>query len=89
MSFLDTKDAKGLFQEPPFYNVLIEKLKMKHLKNIDLLPELSFNDELNILQISKAFKGYTRSYKIEIIDLKDPLAQLEASKSSIIYLKTF
>ena len=28
-------------------------------------------------------KGYAGSYKIEIIDLKDPLAQLEASKSSI------
>ena len=34
-------------------------------------------------QISKAFKGYARSYKIEIIDLKDTVAQLEASKSSI------
>ena len=34
-------------------------------------------------QISKAFKSYSRSYKIEIIDSKDPLVQLEASKSSI------
>ena len=41
-----------------------------------------FCDELNILQISKAFKGYARSYEIEIIDSKDLLAQLEASKSS-------
>ena len=30
-----------------------------------------------------AFKGYARSYKIETIDTKDPLAQLEVSKSSI------
>ena len=33
--------------------------------------------------MSKAFKGYARSHKIEIIDLNDPLAQLEGSKSSI------
>ena len=35
------------------------------------------------MEISQAFKRYTRNYKIEIIDSKDPLAQLEASKSSI------
>ena len=35
------------------------------------------------LEVSKALKGYARSYKIEIIDLKNPLAQLEVSKSSI------
>ena len=31
----------------------------------------------------KAFKRYASSYKVEIIDHKDPLVQLEASKSSI------
>ena len=66
-----------------FYNVLIEKPKIKHLSNIELLHELSFCDELSVVEISKAFKRYARSYKVEIIDLKDPLAQLEASKSSI------
>ena len=35
------------------------------------------------MEISQAFKRYTRNYKNEIIDSKDPLAQLEASKSSI------
>ena len=80
MSFWDEKEAKGLFQELSFYNVLIEKPKVKRPKNIDLLHELTFYDNLSTLQISKAFKGYARSYKIEI---KDPLTQLEASKSSI------
>ena len=42
-----------------------------------------FYNELSIKQISKVFKGYARSYKIEIIDLKDLLVQFEASKSSI------
>ena len=45
--------------------------------------ELPFYDELSIKQISKAFNRSARSYKIEIIDSKDPLVQLEANKSSI------
>ena len=64
----------------------LKKPRIKHLKNIDLLHELRFYNELSIKQISKAFKEYARSYKIEIIDSKDSSAQLEASKSSIKYL---
>ena len=81
--FWNEKDAKELFQILPFCNVLIEKPKLKHLSNIELLQELTFYDELSVVEISKAFKRYARSYKIEIIDTKDPLVQLEASKSSI------
>ena len=77
------KEAKELFQILPFYNVLIEKPKIKHLSNIELLHELSFYDELSILEISKAFRRYARRYKVKVVDTKDPLAQLEASKSSI------
>ena len=80
MSFWNTKK---LFQILPFYNVLTEKPKIKHLSNIELLHELSFYDELRVVKKSNAFKGYARSYKVEIIDPKDPLVQLEASKSSI------
>ena len=65
-----------MFEELLFYNVLIEKPRIKHLKNKDLLHELLFYNELSIKQILKAFKGYARGYKIEIIDLKDPLVQL-------------
>ena len=32
---------------------------------------------------SNAFSGYVRSYKVENVDHKDPLVQLQASKSSI------
>ena len=80
MSFWNTKE---LFQILPFYNVLTEKPKIKHLSNIEFLHELPFYNELSVVEISKAFKGYARSYKVEIIDPKDPLVQLEASKSSI------
>ena len=42
MSSWDEKEAKGLFQELPFYNILIEKPHIKYLKNINLLHELPF-----------------------------------------------
>ena len=82
----DQKEAKRLFQKRPFCNVLIEKPRIKRLKNIVLLHELSFYDELSIEKISKAFTRYARSYRTQIIDLKDPLVQLEPSKSGIIDL---
>ena len=51
--------------------------------NIELLHELPFYDELSVVKKSNAFKGYSRSYKVEKVDSKNPLVQLEASKSSI------
>ena len=71
------------FKELPFFNVSIEKPKIKRLKNVDLLAELPFYDQLNIIKTDQAFKGYARSYKVEIVDKKDLIVQLEASKSSI------
>ena len=65
------------------FNVSIEKPKMKHLKNVDLLAELPFYDQLDIIKTDQAFKGYARSYKVEIVDEKDLIVQLEVSKSSI------
>ena len=55
MSFWDEKETKILFTELPFYNALIEKPYIKHLNNIDMLREFSFQ-ELNIVKVSKAFK---------------------------------
>ena len=49
MSFWNQKAAKGQFRELPFYNTLIEKPHIKRLKNLDLLHELPFYDELSIL----------------------------------------
>ena len=36
------KEAKELFQIVPFYNVLTEKPKIKHLSNIELLISFLF-----------------------------------------------
>ena len=71
------------FKELPSFNASIEKPKIKRLKNVDLLAELPFHDQLNINKTDQAFKGYARSYKVEIVDKKDLIVQLEASKSSI------
>ena len=48
-----------------------------------MLPELLFYKQLNIIRINNAFRGYAMSYKVEIIQNKDPIKQLEASKSGI------
>ena len=51
-----------------------------------MLQELPFYDTLIIVKNNSAFSGYARSNKIEIVDKKDPLIQLEASTQSIIDL---
>ena len=71
------------FKELPFYNKPIEKPKIKRLKNIDLLAEQPFYEQLNIIKTNQAFRGYTMSYKVEIIERKDLTLQLKASKLSI------
>ena len=70
------------FKELPFYNVSIEKPKIKRLTNINLLAELPFHDQRSIIKTDEAFSGYARSYKVEIVERKDPILQLEASKLS-------
>ena len=75
-------NAKKLFQPLPFYNTFIEKPEVKKLSNIKLLQELPLYDQLNVVKSSNALSGYARSYKVEIVDHKDPLVQLQASKSS-------
>ena len=53
------------------------KNQLKSLKNIDRLAELS------VIQTDQAFKGYAISYNIKIVERKDPIVQLDASKLSI------
>ena len=65
-----------------FFFILVLYYCKLSLRKKKLLHELSFYDELSVVEISKASKRYARSYKVEIIDSKDALAQLEASKLS-------
>ena len=56
------------FKELPFYNKQVKKPKIKRLKNIDLLPELPFYEELNVIKTSHAFRGYAMSYKVKLVE---------------------
>ena len=53
------------------------------IKNIDRLAVLPFYKQLSIIKLNQAFQGYAVSYKAELIEKKDPILQLEASKLSI------
>ena len=48
-----------------------------------MLSELPFYKELNVIKTNHAFRGYAKSYKVELVQEKDPIEQLEASESSI------
>ena len=71
------------FKELLFYNKHIEKPIIKRLKNIDLLSELLFYEEMNVVKTNHAFRGYAMSYTVKLVEEKHPVEQLEASKSSI------
>ena len=57
-------DLVDCFKELPFYNKYIEKPKIQCLKNIDLLFEFPFYEELNVIKTNHAFRGYAMSYKV-------------------------
>ena len=73
-------DEVYFFKELPFYNKLIEKHKAKRLKNIDRLAKLPFYEQVSVIKMIQAFKGYGMSCKVEIIERKDPIVQLKAIK---------
>ena len=66
--------------ELPFYNKHIEKPKIKRLKNIDLLSQLPFYEELNVIKTTHAFRGYAMSYRVELIEKKDPIKQKQVNQ---------
>ena len=61
-------DVVDYFKQLSFHNKHIKKLKLKRLKNIDLLFELLFYEDLNVLKTNHAFRGYSMSYKIELVE---------------------
>ena len=84
---MTTHSNMNYFKELPFFNVSIDKPKIKRLTNINWLDELPFYEQLSVIKTDQAFNGYARSYKVEIVERKDRIVQLEASKLSIkIYL---
>ena len=76
-------DVVEYFKELLFYYKHIKNPRSICLKNTDLLSKLPFYEELNVIKTNHGFRGYALSYKVEIIEKKDSIKQLEASKSSI------
>ena len=70
MKMLSKINTVKHFKELPFYNEFIEKPKIKRLKNVDLLAEQPFYEQLNIIKTDQAFKGHARSCKVEIVEKK-------------------
>ena len=83
LSNINNFNEANYFKELPFYNKPIEKPRIKHLKNIDLLTEQPFYEQMNIIKTNQTFSGYEMLYKVEIIERKDLILQLEAIKLSI------
>ena len=82
--------TKKLLQEQPFYKQSIKKPRIKKLKNYELLRELPFYDDINISRKERAFRGYAKTYKVEIINNKSLSDLLYVSKYSIkIYLMNY
>ena len=82
-------DNKQIFKILPFNNVLIDFIKSDTVKgycNVELMSELSFYKDLSVEEISKAFKRYAKSYRVEIIVKKDPMIQLYSSKGRVAKL---
>ena len=68
---LGWKRSKKIVSRTCYMMFFIEKPRIKHLKNINLLHELPFYNKLSVKQVSKAFKRYEKTYKIERIDSND------------------
>ena len=85
-------DANKAFKILPFYNTHIDQPRVKKVNNVELLKELPFHDKLSIVKNKTAFSGYGQSYKIEIVDKRNVVVQLNrlrccsASKISIAEL---
>ena len=69
-------DVVDYFKELRFYNKPIAK-SGKRLKNIDRLAK-----QPSVIKTDQALKAYAM-YKVEIVERKDPIVQLEARKLSI------
>ena len=83
MTISSKNNDVNYLKELPFFNKFIKKPKIKRLKNVDLLAEQPFYEQANTIKTNQAFKGYAMSQKVEIVERKDLIVQLEASKSSI------
>ena len=75
--------TKKLLSEQQFYKQPIKKTRFKKLTNQDLLGDLPFYDDINILRNERTFRGYAENYKVEIINNRNLSDLLSVIKNSI------
>ena len=56
MTISSKNNDVNYFKELPFYNEFIKKPKIKRLKNVDLLDQQPFYEQLSIIKTNQAFK---------------------------------
>ena len=56
------------------------------MKNYELLRELPFYNDINISRKERAFRGYAKTYKLEVINNKSLSDLLHVSRNSIKHL---
>ena len=79
-------DNKQVIKILPFYNVLIDFVKSDTVKgycNVEFMSELPFYKDLSVKEVVEAFKRHAKSYRVEIVDKKDPMIQLYSSKKPV------
>ena len=74
---------KKLLSEQPLYKQLIKKPCIEKLSNQELLRELPFYDDINISKNERTFRGYAKTYKVEIINNRNLSDLLSVIKNSI------
>ena len=76
-------NIKKLLQEQAFYKQPIMKPRIKKLINQELLRQLPFYDEVNILRNERTFRGYAKIYKVKIINNRKLTDLLSVIKNRI------
>ena len=74
---------KKLLQEQLFYKQPIKRPRIKKWNNQELLRELPFYDDINISKNERTFRGYAKTYKVEIINNRNLSDLLSVIKNSI------
>ena len=80
---------KQLLKVLSFYGSFIDIHRVKKLSNVELLKGLPFYDDLSIIKNKTTCSGYSRSYKVEIVDKKDVILQLKSEIILKICLKNY
>ena len=65
MTISSENNDVNYFKELLFLIASIEEPEIKRFKHIDLLVELPFYDQLNIIKTDQPFSGYAASYKLK------------------------